>query len=125
MPDHRPLDTLFHPPALITVVLAGESLALMLALASGQADTRMLQFGLMSLGIQWIAVGTLCALYLLRRPLSRLPSSTLAWACLGVSMALPLLVASAALALFDLGPEPETGALPFIPAKLGLPQGGG
>src|SRR3546814_18143514 len=61
MPDHRPLDTLFHPPALITVVLAGEALALMLALASGQAGTRMLQFGLMSLGIQWIAVGTLCA----------------------------------------------------------------
>src|SRR3546814_10960012 len=25
MPDHRPLDTLFHPPALITVVLAGRS----------------------------------------------------------------------------------------------------
>src|SRR3546814_18848474 len=95
MPDHRPLDTLFHPPARITVVLAGEALALMLALASGQAGTRMLQFGLMSLGIQWIAVGTLCALYLLRRPLSRLPSSTLAWACLGLLLAMTLLVASA------------------------------
>src|SRR3546814_324997 len=94
MPDHRPLDTLFHPPALITVVLAGEALALMLALASGQAGTRMLQFGLMSLGIQWIAVGTLCALYLLHRPLSRLPSSTLAWACLGLLLAMTLLVRS-------------------------------
>src|SRR3546814_20370632 len=59
-------------------------------------------------------LGTLCALYLLRRPLSRLPSSTLAWACLGLLLAMTLLVASAAWALFDLSVEPEQGALPFM-----------
>src|SRR3546814_11263307 len=74
----------------------------------------------MSLGIQWIAVGTLCALYLLRRPLSRLPSSTLAWACLGLLLAMTLLVASAAWALFDLSAEPEQGALPFMLRMLGI-----
>src|SRR3546814_11900931 len=74
----------------------------------------------MSLGSQWIAVGTLCALYLLRRPLSRLPSSTLAWACLGLLLAMTLLVASAAWALFDLSAEPEQGALPFMLRMLGI-----
>ncbi len=121
MPDHhQPLDTLFRPSALIIVVLSGEALALMLALASGQAGARMLQFGLASLGIQWIAVGTLCMLYLLRRPLSHLPPSVLAWACLGLLLTMTLLVASAAWALLDLGTEPEQGALPFMLRMLGI-----
>ncbi len=120
MPDHQALDALFRPPALVTVVLAGEALALMLALAPGQAGARMLQFGLASLGIQWIALGTLCTLYLLRRPLSRLPPSGLAWACLGLLLAMTLLVASAAWALLDLRDEPAQGALPFMLRMLGI-----
>lgn len=120
MLDHQTLDTLFRPPALVTVVLAGEALALMLALASGQAGGRMLQFGLASLGIQWIAVGTLCMLYLLRRPLSRLPPSGLAWACLGLLLAMTLLVASAAWALLDQRAALEQAALPFMLRMLGI-----
>ncbi|MFC3717077.1 sensor histidine kinase [Luteimonas soli] len=120
MPDHRPLEALFRPPALITVVLAGEALALMLALASGRPGARMLQFGLASLGIQWVAVGTLCMLYLLRRPLSRLTASVLAWVCLGLLLAMTLLVASAAWALLDLSAGLDQGALSFMLRMLGI-----
>src|SRR3546814_14646812 len=77
-------------------------------------------------GVQTFAVPiSLCALYLLRRPLSRLPSSALAWACLGLLLAMTLLVASAAWALFDLTAEPEQGALPFMLRMLGIALVGG
>jgi len=102
------------------VVLTGEALALVLALAPGRAGERMLQFGLASLGIQWIALGTLCMLYLLRRPLSRLSASGLAWTSLGLLLAMTLLVASAAWTLLDQRAEPGQDALPFVLRMLAI-----
>ena len=68
--------------------------------------------GLASLGIQWIALGTLCALYLFRRWLWGLSPSILAWTCLGLLLAMTLLVASAAWALLDLGTQQERAPCP-------------
>ena len=101
MPDRaktpeEPLVALWRPPALMGVVLAGEALATILALAPTQNGDRLVHFGLASLGIQWVALGTLCALFLLRRTLARLPPLRLAWVCLGLFLAMSLLVAAAA-----------------------------
>jgi two-component system sensor histidine kinase AlgZ len=87
---------MFRTPALVTVVLTGEALALLLALAPGQPGDRLVVFGLASLAIQWISVGTLCALYLLRHALARAPRSLLAWTSLGILLAMTLLVGMAA-----------------------------
>lgn len=100
MSDRRPLDALFRPSAMIAVVLAGEALALILTLAPGQpAGWHPVQFGLTSLGIQWVSLGTLCAIYLVRNHLSRLTSPVIAWACLGLLLAMTLLVSLAVHAL--------------------------
>ena len=93
---NTPLAALWRPPALMGVVLGGEALAAILALAPTQSGDRLVHFGLASLGIQWVALATLCALFLLRRPLERLPSSRLAWACLAMFLVMSLLVGAAA-----------------------------
>ena len=51
-----PLEALWRPTALTTVVLVGEALALILALAPAGSDDRLVRFGLASLGIQWVAL---------------------------------------------------------------------
>lgn len=119
-PDHSRLAALFRPPALVAVVLGGEALALLLALAPGVSQDRLVQFGLASLGIQWVVLGTLCALFLLRPPLSRLPAHWLAWACLGVLLAMTLLVASAAWGLLSMAAGMEPGRAPFVLRMLGI-----
>lgn len=91
-----PLAALWRPPALMGVLLGGEALAAILALAPADDGARLVQFGLASLGVQWVALGTLCILYLLRRPLGRLPPLRLAWACLALLLLMSLLVAEAA-----------------------------
>ena len=90
------LDALWRPTALLAVMLAGEALALLLALAPGSDGGWLVRFGLASLGVQWIALGTLCALFLLRRLLARMPAQWVAWACLGILLAMTLLVSAAA-----------------------------
>lgn len=94
--NYHPLDALFCPPALIAILLGGEALALVLALAPGELDARLQTFGLASLGIQWIALVSLGTLYLLRHALARLSASWVAWACLAVLLGVTLLVTSAA-----------------------------
>src|SRR5690606_1507218 len=88
-----PLEALWRPTALFAVVLAGEALALVLALAPGSGGDRLVRFGLASLGIQWIALGTLALLYALRRPLGRQPAAVQAWTGLGLLLAMAALVA--------------------------------
>ncbi len=90
------LAALWRPSALMGVILGGEALAAILALAPAGNGDRLVQFGLASLGIQWVALGSLSALYLLRNHLGRLPPMTLAWACLGLFLAMSLLVSMAA-----------------------------
>ena len=83
-----PLDALWRAPALIAVLVAGEGLALLLALSPSVVGDRWVYFGLASLGIQWIFLLTLGLLYLLRRPLAKVRAQVLAW------LALILLVAT-------------------------------
>jgi len=66
-----PLDTLWQAPAVFWVALTGIAVAAVLALAPGVSD-RWLYFGITLLVIQWIALLTMGALYLLRRPLGRI-----------------------------------------------------
>lgn len=82
--DIHPLQTLWQPPALVAAILAGEGLALVLALAPGGTAGLALRFGLCSLLVQWILLSTLALLYLLRGPLGRGGSQRLAWASLGL-----------------------------------------
>ena len=96
------------------LVLAGEALALVLALGGDQSQGWLVPFGLASLGIQWVAVGTLCALFLLRRQLTKLSPPALAWSCLGMLLAMTLLVSFAASGVLDLAPGPDPYALPFV-----------
>lgn len=118
IPD--PLQTLWRPTAVITVLLAGEALALVLALAPAGSDDRLVRFGLASLGIQWIALGTLSALYLMRRWLVKLSASTLAWACLGMLLAMTALVATAAWKVLEVPLDPEGRGLQFVTRLLAM-----
>jgi two-component system sensor histidine kinase AlgZ len=83
-PDH-PIDALWRPRAMLWAVLAGEGLALALAIAPGAAIDRGIYFGLASLWIQWVLVLTLGSVYLLRHPLRRL--RPLAVAAIGLLIA--------------------------------------
>ncbi len=103
----------------MAVILAGEALGLMLALAPG-TDGWLVRFGLASLGIQWIAVGTLCSLFLLRRPLGHLSPMTLAWACLGLLLTMTFLVASAAWEVLGMAMDPDVSRTSFVVRMLGL-----
>lgn len=91
-PDRHPIDDLWRAPLVASVILAGQALALLLALAPGVAADRLVYFGLASLLIQWVALGTLGFLYLLRRWLN--PERPLAVA--GVALLLAPAVAAAA-----------------------------
>jgi two-component system sensor histidine kinase AlgZ len=117
---HRPLDALFRPPVVIAVILAGEALALVLALAPSQKGDRLVLFGLASLGIQWIALASLCALLLLRKALARMPARWVAWACLGILLGMTLLVTSVALELVGMSVELEEGGASFVLRMLAI-----
>ncbi len=116
-PIQDPLETLWRPTAVITVLLAGEALALVLALAPAGNDDRLVRFGLASLGIQWIALGTLSVLYLLRRWLAKLPAPALAWACLGLMLVITALVAWAAWRVLEV-PLGDTGGGGMFVARM-------
>lgn len=67
----RPLDTLWEASTIIRIVLAGEALALVLALAPGVTGDRLTYFGMASFSTQWIALMAMGMLFLGRRGLSR------------------------------------------------------
>ncbi len=94
-PTITPLDTLWKAPAIIWTILAGEGLAIILALAPEQNGNRWVLFGALSLMVQWISLSALGTLYLLRRPLSRLPPTFIANITLLVLVACNLLVCTA------------------------------
>lgn len=64
------LDALWQARLLIWTLLAGEGLAVILALAPGIAGNRWVYFGIASLAVQWILLLTLGSMYLLRRRLA-------------------------------------------------------
>lgn len=94
-PTLTPLDTLWKAPAIIWTILAGEGLAIILALAPEHNGSRWVLFGALSLMVQWISLSALGALYLLRNPLSRLPPTWIANITLLVLVACNLLVCAA------------------------------
>lgn len=114
------LAALWRPPALLSVVLGGEALATIVALAPAQGGDRLVHFGLASLCVQWVAIGTLCALYLLRRPLGRLPPLRLAWVCLMLLLGMSLLVAAAAWNVMAMGGAPDVSRMSFVLRMLGI-----
>ncbi|MGV8959391.1 MAG: sensor histidine kinase [Stenotrophomonas sp.] len=87
---HDPLDTLWQAPAIAWMLLTGEGVAIVLALAPGIEDERWRYFGLLSLVIQWISLSTLAALYLIRRPLSKLRPPHVAYVALALLLTLTL-----------------------------------
>ena len=115
-----PLESLWRHTAVIAILLAGEALALVLALAPAGHDDRLVRFGLASLGIQWIALGTLSALYLLRRWLAKLPLASLAWVCLGVLLAMTGLIASAAWQVLEVPLDPASSGVLFVARLLAM-----
>lgn len=119
-PPEEPLAALWRPPALLGVMLGGEALAAILALAPAQNGDRLVQFGLASLGIQWVALGTLCALYLLRHRLDRLPPMRLAWICLGLFLAMSLLVSMAAWSVLVVGGIGDGSRQAFVMRMLAI-----
>ncbi len=110
----NPLEAFWRPTALITVVLAGEALALILALAPAGSDDRLVRFGLASFGIQWIALGTLAALYVARRQLARLRAQPMAWACLGLLLAMTAIVSTLAWQALEPAMEPAGSGVRFV-----------
>lgn len=100
-PEHRPLDVMWRPKAIAFTILAGQGLALILALGTPDPDQRWIYFGLVSLLIQWIALMTLGALFLLRRPLRPLPAPRLAWCALAVLLIVAWAVGALAWAVLD------------------------
>lgn len=90
LPERSPLDVMWRPRAVAFTILAGEGLALIIALATPDATQRWIYFGLLSLFIQWIALLTLGALYLLRRLLQQLNPLHLAWCALGLLLLVAL-----------------------------------
>ena len=109
-----PLEALWRPTALTTVVLVGEALALILALAPAGSDDRLVRFGLASLGIQWVALGTLGTFYLARRQLAKLPTHAMAWACLGLLLAMTGIVAAVAWQMLEPALEPAGSGVRFV-----------
>lgn len=103
------LDILWQPRALLGVLLAGEGLALVLALAPGRGDGRWIYFALASLLIQWVSLLSLGTLYVLRRRLARMRPQQVAWSALGVLVAHALVVSAWA---WEIAGVPSGGTLP-------------
>ncbi len=97
------MEVLWQAPALISVVVAGEGLALLLALAPGLRMDRLIYFGLASLVIQWIALLTLGFLSLNRRRISTLAPQEIAWVALALLLASTWLTGGAAWLLLGSG----------------------
>ena len=101
--NSAPLDTLWQAPSLIWVLIVGEALAIVLALAPGVTGSRWVALGLYSLAVQWTSLAALSLIYALRGFLRDLPAGVTA----AISILLLLACAVAIVAL---------GRLFFFPA---------
>ncbi len=77
--NYLPINILWRSSTLISIVLAGEGLALVMSLTPGFSIDRWVYFGLSSLVIQWILLLTLGSLYLLKPALSHYSVNSLSW----------------------------------------------
>lgn len=110
----EPLSVLWRPPALACVLLVGEALALIMSLVPANDQGQWIAFGLYSLMIQWIAVGTLCSLYLTRSLLVRLHPYRQAWAGLGLLLLNAGVVAASAWGLLAAQMEMQQTRMGFV-----------
>jgi two-component system, LytTR family, sensor histidine kinase AlgZ len=76
---YQPISILWRTSTLVSIVLAGEGLALVMSLTPGFSIDRWVYFGLSSLFIQWVLLLTLGSLYLLRRTISEYSVNLLSW----------------------------------------------
>ncbi|HTA65086.1 MAG TPA: histidine kinase [Xanthomonadaceae bacterium] len=113
-----PLDALWQAPALISTLLAGEGLALVLALTPDAGGDRWVYFGLASLIIQWIAFLTIGGLYLFRRLLARWRPHSVAWATLGLLLVSTWLVGAAAWYVLHASEPPNARTTPALILRL-------
>lgn len=113
--SQSPLETLAQPPTVVATLIAGEGLALVLALASNTGADRWLYFGLASLLIQWVALLTLALMYSLRKVLAKLHPVYLAWCALGILLGNAWLVGTLTwVSLRDAWPMEETWTAFFL-----------
>ena len=111
----QPLDALWQAPVIVWVVLAGEGVAAILALAPGLTGSRTVYFGLTSLVAQWVSLSTLGALYLFRHVLARLQANFIAYiALLSLVLMSALVCAAGWLLLKDFWPMARDGWLPML-----------
>lgn len=95
------MDALWRTSVVIWVVLAGEGLAVVLALAPGIDGDRWVYFGLSSIGIQWVTLAALGGLYLMRHVLARVKPQRLAYIALALLVIATWLVACVAWGLLS------------------------
>jgi two-component system, LytTR family, sensor histidine kinase AlgZ len=113
-PKH-PIDILWQAPALISVVLAGEGVALIMALAPGYTSDRWVFFGLCSLIIQWVILITLGCLYLGRKLLTQYSVNAIAWFGFTILISTTLVVGTIFWVGYNrVGPNAENGGLIFL-----------
>jgi two-component system sensor histidine kinase AlgZ len=87
-----PIELLWQPSVIISVILIGEMLAAVLALAPGIQEGRWVYFGLTSMLVQWISLLTLTTLYLARKRLSRWSPNAIANLALIILLAITSIV---------------------------------
>lgn len=87
-PDHagiqRPLDILWQGRTIVWMILAGEGLAVVLALATDTTRSPLVYFGLASLAVQWVIFLGLAGLYLMRRWLQAARAMSVAYVAMGL-----------------------------------------
>lgn len=119
--DHstlRPLDTLWQANTVSRIVLAGEALAIVLALAPGAPGDRLAYFGMASFAIQWIALAAMGILYAARANLEGASPVTVASVALAALLLSTWLVTLLAwLFLHDFWPPPA-GGWPWLALRL-------
>lgn len=92
----QPLDALWQPAALVWLMLVGEGVAAVLALAWSTQESRWVAFGVASLMIQWVSLLSLAALRALRSVSARWRPPTVAWASVALIILSTLLVTTTA-----------------------------
>ncbi len=116
----QPLDILFRPTTLITMILAGEALAAILALSPVTIQDRLVLFGLASLVTQLVLLSTLGLLYLLRHQLNSWSTQRLAWLALALLLLTTLLVVTLGWELLGMEQQPDDDGHLLVLRCLGL-----
>ena len=109
---------LWQAPALLWIVLAGEGIATVLALAPATSGNRWVYFGVASFGIQWVSMLTLGVLFLLRNRLESARPYALAWLVVGILVGNTWIVAWFALITMGSAWPTTKGDWPWLMLRL-------